>query len=181
MCDHMVVVTRGPGSGKTSLIKTLGQRGIYSMPEAGRSIIRDQIKINGHALPWSNPSLFAELMLGWELRSYHQALTMTGFVVMDRGIPDTIGFLRICGLPVPDHIWQAARLFPYNKRVFLAPSWEVIYTQDDERKQTWKEAVDTKKAMEKTYRQLGYEIIELPLSGLEERADFVVAQLENQA
>ena len=78
MCDHMFVITGGPGSGKTSLINALNRRGFRCMPEAGRAIIQDQIKIGGTSLPWANRLMFAELMLGWELRSWHEAMVLYG-------------------------------------------------------------------------------------------------------
>ena len=37
------------------------------MPEAGSAIIQDQTAIRGEALPWSDRSAFAELMLAWEI------------------------------------------------------------------------------------------------------------------
>jgi hypothetical protein len=55
--------------GKTTLIDALAAEGIRHMPEAGRAIIRDQVAIGGTALPWADRAAFAELMLGWELRS----------------------------------------------------------------------------------------------------------------
>lgn len=174
MSDHMFVVTGGPGSGKSSLIDALTWRGFRAMPEAGRAIIRDQIEIGGSALPWADRAMFAELMLGWELRSWHEALAMEGPVLMDRGIPDVVGYLTLCGLPVPAHIEAAAKLHPYNKRVFLAPYWDAIFTQDTERKQDRQEAEATGRVMAKTYARLGYQLIALPLAGIEERADFVV-------
>ena len=177
MSEHMFVVTGGPGSGKTSLIEALGRRGIRSMPEAGRAIIRDQVRIGGNAVPWGDRVAFAELMLGWELRSYREASAMVGPVVMDRGIPDVIGYLTLCDLPVPDHVEAAARVSPYNGRVFLAPYWGAIFTQDSERKQDRQEAEATCEVMAETYDRLGYRIVELPLTGIEERADFVMEHL----
>src|SRR3546814_21067132 len=51
------------------------------MPEAGRAIIRDQVAIGGAALPWADSAAFAELMLGWELRSWHEAHDRAGTVI----------------------------------------------------------------------------------------------------
>ena len=73
------------------------------MPEAGRAIIQDQRAIGGSALPWADRSAFAELMLGWELRSYREAQSYDGRILFDRGIPDIIGYLELSGLPVPPH------------------------------------------------------------------------------
>lgn len=178
MCDHMFVVTGGPGSGKTSLINTLARRGFRSMPEAGRAIIQSQVQIGGTSLPWADRSMYAELMLAWELRSYHEAKALDGPVLMDRGLPDVVGYLTLCGLPVPTHVETAASLYPYNKRVFIAPYWDAIFTQDTERKQDRQEAEATGRVMAETYARLGYQPIELPLTGVEERADFMVGCLK---
>ncbi|WP_026793204.1 AAA family ATPase [Pleomorphomonas oryzae] len=177
MCDHLFVVTGGPGAGKSTLIEALARRGIGSMPEAGRAIIRDQVAIGGPALPWGDRALYAELMLGWELRSHHEAEAMAGPVVMDRGLPDIVGYLRLIDLPVPAHIEAAARRFRYNRTVFLAPYWQAIFAQDAERKQDGKEAEATAQMMAETYAALGYEVIELPRTSIEARADFVMERL----
>ena len=75
------------------------------------------------------------------------------------------------------HAETAARLHPYCKRVFLAPYWDEIFTQDAERKQDRKEAEETARVMAETYTRLGYELVELPRVGVRERADFIVESL----
>jgi predicted ATPase len=82
--DRLLVITGGPGAGKSTLIDALSERGICSMPEAGRAIIQDQVTIGGEALPWSDRRAFAELMLSWEMRSYRAALSLSGPVIFDR-------------------------------------------------------------------------------------------------
>lgn len=178
MCDHMFVVTGGPGTGKSILIDQLTRRGVARMPEAGRAIIKDQVRIGGAALPWEDRALFAELMLSWDLRSYQEALSSEVPVLMDRGIPDTIAYLRLCGAPVPAHFQAAAKLHRYNRLVFLAPFWEEIYAQDDERKQSVEEARATGSMLAQTYAELGYELVELPFASVEERANFLLARLD---
>jgi len=171
--DRFVVLTGGPGSGKSTLIAALAARGLSTMPEAGRAIIQDQVAIGGSALPWADRSAFAELMLRWELRSYRAAGERAGPVIFDRGVPDVVGYLRLCGLLVPDHIARAAETYRYHRRVFVAPPWEQIFTQDTERKQTFTEAKATCAVVSEVYEALGYELISLPLVPVEERADFV--------
>lgn len=173
MADHLFVVTGGPGSGKTTLVEALGASGIRHMPEAGRAIIQDQVSIGGQALPWADRVAFAELMLAWELRSYREASVMDGLVLMDRGMPDVIGYLRLCGLPVPDHAQEAARRFRYNRKVLVAPFWPEIFAQDEERKQSPTEAEATCRMMIETYVSCGYEPVLLPLAGVAERVAFM--------
>ena len=46
--DRLVVITGGPGAGKTTLIEALAVRGHAVRPEAGRAIIRDQQAIDAY-------------------------------------------------------------------------------------------------------------------------------------
>jgi predicted ATPase len=156
------------------LIDALEGAGYARTVEAGRAIIRDQVAIGGNALPWSNAAAYAELMLSWEMRSYHIAQRQIGRVFFDRGVPDVIGYLRLIGLPVPAHIERAAEACRYNKRVFMAPPWADIFEQDNERRQTFDEALRTHEALTRTYTDYGYEIVELPRLSICRRLQFVI-------
>lgn len=59
-------------------------------------------------MPWSAPLLFAEMMVCWEMRSYHIAERESGSMFFDRGVPDVLGYLRMLNLPAPDHMQRAA-------------------------------------------------------------------------
>ncbi|SDF70956.1 AAA domain-containing protein [Salipiger thiooxidans] len=98
-------------------------------------------------------------------------------MIFDRGIPDVLGYLTLCGLPVPPHIAAATKAARYNARVFLAPYWDEIFTQDTERTQSRSEGEATFTVMRETYIALGYEITELPRIDIASRADFACAQL----
>ena len=127
--DNFFIVTGGPGSGKSALIEALHQRGYACSFEAGRGIIQDQVAIEGRALPWHDRLLFAELMLSWDMRSYHLAQNAKAPVFFDRAVPDTLGYLRLLRLPAPAHMRKAADVFRYNRKVFIAPPWEQIFNK----------------------------------------------------
>jgi predicted ATPase len=171
------VVTGGPGSGKTSLVEALSRRGYGRSFEAGRGVIQDQVTIAGRALPWDDRLLFAELMLAWEMRSYHLAQPLSGPVFFDRGVPDVLGYLRLLGVSPPGHMQRAAELFRYNPTVFIAPPRPEIFCPDAERKQDFAEAVRTYEAMVATYTGLRYELVELPRATIEEGVDFVLRRI----
>ncbi|KWI38645.1 ATPase [Burkholderia ubonensis] len=172
------VVTGGPGSGKSTLIDALERAGFACSQEAGRGVIQDQLAVDGPALPWRDRSAFAELMLGWEMRSHHLARQARGPVFFDRGVPDVIGYLRLSGFAVPAHAEAAARRFRYHRRVFIAPPWPDIYTQDAERRQDFAEAVRTCDAMVECYASYGYRLIELPRASVKARVRFVLDALD---
>jgi predicted ATPase len=175
--DRFFVLTGGPGSGKSTLIERLRARGYARSDEAGRAIIQDQVLIGGNALPWRDTKAYAELMLSWEMRSHRAAHELSGTVFFDRGVPDVIGYLRLQDLAIPAYMAKAVELFRYNRQVLIAPPWPEIYAQDAERKQDLEEAERTYVAMQETYADFGYDLIELPRVSIDERLKFVVEAL----
>lgn len=171
--ERFFVLTGGPGSGKSTLLAALVEEGFAVMPEAGRAVIREQVAAGGRALPWDDRAAFADLMLERDIHSYMHALALPGLVLFDRGIPDVLGYLRLCDMPVPAAVDTAARIYRYNTRVFLAPHWPEIFTQDAERKQTPEEAAATTRVMEEVYAGLGYTLVTLPLVSVNDRVRFV--------
>ena len=171
--DRFFIITGGPGSGKSTLIEALAAQGVPCMPEAGRAIIQEEMAAGGKALPWDDRLAFAERMFVWETSSWHAAHQHAGRVLFDRAVPDVVGYLRLVGLPVPQHIEEAAHTLRYHRRVFIAPHWPEIYAQDKERKQSIEEAEATFRTLADTYVSLGYELMPLPLASIPERVAFV--------
>lgn len=175
--DRFFVLTGGPGSGKTTLIEALREKGFATTDEAGRGIIREETQDDGRALPWLDRERFAERMFEWELSSYRQAERETGAVFFDRGLPDTLGYLRLEGLAAPGWMEEQAWRLRYNGRVFVAPPWKEIFGPDEERRQSWEVAVCTYETMIRTYTELGYMLIELPRVPVPERVRFLLETL----
>jgi predicted ATPase len=172
--SRFFVITGGPGSGKTTLLDALEKAEYRRSIEAGRAVIQQQLATGGDALPWRDRVQFADLMLAWEIRSYEEALQASGPVFFDRGVPDVVGYLRLIGEAIPNHMKEAATRYRYNPRVFIAPPWPEIYCRDRERKQDFEEAVRTCEAMMATYAELGYELVEIPKMPISGRVKFVI-------
>lgn len=172
-----IVLTGGPGSGKTTLIRALAARGFTIEPEAGRAVIQAQQAAGGHALPWADRMKFAEAMLDSDIAAHARAEGATGPVFFDRGIPDVVGYLDLCGLPVPARLDEAARTLRYRTTVFIAPFWPEIFVRDAERRQDPDEARRTYEAMARVYPAHGYDLVELPLADVGARLAFVLDRL----
>ncbi len=177
MADRFFVLTGGPGAGKTTLVEALRAEGFATTEEAGRGVIRAEMQENGTALPWVDREGFAEKMFEWELASYRQAEREKGCVFFDRGLPDTLGYLDLEGLAVPAWMEEEAWRLRYNTHVFVAPPWQAIFGQDEERRQSWQVALRTHQIMVRTYARFGYTLVELPRTSVPERVRFVLDRL----
>jgi predicted ATPase len=175
--DNLIVITGGPGTGKTTLLEELEQQGFRCSHEVARQIIQEQVAANGDALPWANTLRYTERMLAGSIAAFRENTPSPEIVFMDRGIPDVACYARLIGLPFFDGLKTACQTYRYNKIVFLAPPWKEIYATDSERKQTYAEAVATYEKMAEVYREYGYRSIELPKISPRQRAEFVRAYL----
>jgi len=167
------IITGGPGAGKTTLLAELRRRGFRCVDEVARDIIRQQVENRGNALPWGDTTRYAALMHERSVATYRDAGD-EGPVFFDRGIPDTLSYLRLIGGDIPAIMDEDAREMRYNHRVFILPPWKEIYGTDAERKQDWHEAVKTYGQLQETYGEYAYQLVEVPKAGVGERADFLL-------
>ena len=179
--SQLVVITGGPGAGKTTLLLELERRGFCCSPEVARQIIQKQVQDGGDALPWGDRAQYCRLMLDRSIASYREHIGSTGITFFDRGIPDTLCYARLGGLPLEDEILAACKRYRYATRVFVAPPWRDIYVTDPERWQSFDEAVRTYDLMVEAYRDCGYEVLEIPKVQVGLRADFLVTEALTRA
>jgi predicted ATPase len=175
----LIVISGGPGAGKTALLFELRRRGYSCSSEVARQLIQDQVCRGGDALPWADRERYARFMLERSVAAWREHSQTGGTVFFDRGIPDTLCYALLAGLsPELEKDAKAmCREHRYWRRVFLAPAWREIYQTDAERRQDFEEADRTCDLMVKTYQDCGYEAVILPFVSIAERADFVLAKI----
>ena len=174
--DNYFILTGTFGSGKSTLLDVLQARGIRGVVEPARPILAEQRRLKGDGVPEKNSRLFVELMLSQMLRSYRQHEASSGPVLFDRGVPDVLAYAALFGFEFPAGE-NAARLYRYNARVFVAPPWEDIYCTDDERKAPYSLACRFDNDLRAIYNRFGYSLVVLPFASVERRADFVLERL----
>lgn len=125
----------------------------------------------------SDPLGFAEAMLEAHHREYERFVSHPGPVIFDRGFADVAGFLDVSGLSVPRTVDHACRNQRYHGPILRAPAWAEIYAQDAERVQDWQQAAASDAAVTAAWRRYGYEVVDLPFAGVQERLAMLRSRL----
>ena len=169
-----IVLTGGPGAGKTATLKALGDLGHTTGDDAARAIIRAR-KQKGLS-PRPDPQTFAQLVFEQEVAAYRAAGDTPVF--LERGVVDAVSLLLGAGALDVRDVDRVLTDYRYQA-VFIFPPWEEIYCTDEERDHTFEHAAKVYDATLAFYRQIGYEPIEVPRSGVRQRANFILSDLDS--
>jgi predicted ATPase len=118
----------------------MARRGWMVFPEPGRQIVKQQARVGGPGLPWTDPVRFAELALSRAMHFFDSARPEGRAALFDRSVVDAVTALERLGAAEEWHA-EAARVYRYAPRVFLAPPWEALFAADMERRHGFAEAV----------------------------------------
>ena len=176
--NKKVVITGGPGTGKTSVIKELISNGYHCYDEGSRDII-SKINLKGKTFR-SDPLTFSDSL--YKARAKHYVDSQEkGYnmntVFFDRGIHDILAYLRY--IKKNNKYWEdMISKYKYDT-VFVFPPWKEIYTTDDERQEDFKESKGVNNEIIKVYKESNSDIIEIPKMTVEKRAKFILNHLFN--
>lgn len=170
-----IVITGGPGTGKTVLVHELERLGYLCFHE----IIRDmtqKAKTEEAAEPITNPLAFVadplafnKQILQGRIDQFHGAEALQDpFVFYDRGIPDVIAYMDYFGQSYDGTFIQPCQDLRYDMAIVLPP-WKEIYRQDEERLESFREAQEIHECLLASYRLCGYQMRELMVGPLEAR------------
>ncbi|WP_051002108.1 AAA family ATPase [Idiomarina xiamenensis] len=176
MNNTLIVVSGGPGAGKTTLIEALAASGYATQPEIARALIEQQLQQEGDALPWRNRLAFRDAMLTQEIARYQQ-LDGQALCFIDRSVIDVAAYSALVNLPNSQQLIHACQHYRYNPTAFLLPPWRAIYQQDHARKQDFAEAERTYLQLQQSYAEYGYRTIAVPPAPVARRVEFVLSQL----
>lgn len=174
---NRIIITGGPGFGKSTIIHALEQRGYPVFHEVSRAVIQSQKEKDGDIVPWKDHHAFNEVVFKGRLESYHAAGHPQRLYFYDRGLPDSLAYLEADEKEVPPHFMDEIKLCPYFHRVFFTPPWREIYQLDGQRWEDYSYALHIHDTLLRYYRQLGYEIVDVPLTPVDQRVEFILREL----
>jgi len=168
------VITGGPGSGKSTLLAALRARGYRAVDESARAIIRERLA--GGLSPRPPAPEFARQILHRDIVKYEQPPEVA-IAFFDRSIVEALCMVDQAARLDAHELRDLLSRYPYDRRVFVLPPWEAIYTTDSERDQTFAEAVRVYETVTLWYRRCEYEIVEVSTGTVDERCAHVLRTL----
>ncbi|WP_329012535.1 AAA family ATPase [Streptomyces sp. NBC_00690] len=172
------VLTGTPGSGKTSILRCLAERGYGVVEEAATAVIA-RAQAQGEPEPWTRPTFVDDVV---ELQRQRQLETFTTspVQVFDRSPLCTLALARYLRLSVPralaaeierittEEIYERQVLFVRNLG-FCEPT--------SARRISFEESLVFEGFHEESYRAFGYELIDIPADCLARRVSAVSSVL----
>lgn len=166
-----IIITGPPGSGKSALIRALKKSNHVVLPEIAREVIESERASERGFFPWSHLPEFSDIVFRKFMerkKDYDKK-----YIFTDRGIPDTLSYLRLGGEIFPEEYIRELASYPYHKIVFFAPFWNEIYKVDSVRIETVEEAKAVEKVLLECYSELGFTVYRLPLASVSDRVRYV--------
>ncbi|WP_298526210.1 ATP-binding protein [uncultured Christiangramia sp.] len=172
-----IVITGGPGTGKSSIIHELEAKGENCIHEISRQVTLEAQRDGIDQLFLEQPLLFSEKLLEGRLNQFKEASNSSANrIFLDRGLPDVVAYMDYFNTVYPEIFNATCEEHAYDK-VFILPPWMEIYKSDNERYETYEEAVRISEYLYDTYRRFGYSPIEIPKLSVAERTKFILNQL----
>ena len=177
MKTRKIVITGGPGTGKSSIIHKLEEMGEKCLHEISRQVTLEAQKEGITQLFLEKPLLFSEKLLQGRLDQFNEAATIDSHqIFIDRGLPDVVAYMDYFNTDYPETFKETCAEHSYDK-IFILPPWKEIYKSDNERYESFEEAEKISAYLYATYEKYGYEPIEVPKSSVEERTNFILNKI----
>lgn len=179
METEKILIIGGPGTGKSTALDYLKNKGFYCFSEVSREVTKEAQREGIKQLFLDKPILFSEKLLEGRIKQFKQAEeSKQDLVFIDRGIPDVTAYMDYHQDDYPGFFSEANKKYRYNK-IFLFPIWEEIYASDNERYESLQEAKIIQNHLIKTYENLGYNLVKVPKASVAERVEFMLDKLKN--
>lgn len=148
--------------------------GHVTRPESARIFIDDEMS-KGRTLDEirQDEAAFQKKVLS--LKEWAEGTAPADQVIFwDRGMPDSITYFERCGIDTKPAIEASSRR--RYRKVFLLdrlPDYQGDYCRtEDDKAARW-----IHESLEKSYEQLGYAVVRVPVMPISERAEFLLARL----
>lgn len=162
------ILTGAPGSGKTAILRQLELNGHAVVEEAATDVIALQHAL-GRPEPWRQPTFVEQIVDLQRSRQTASGTDASGSTFFDRSPVCTLALCRHLRLPPParltDEIRRIAAQRPYELTAFFVRNLGFVQATAA-RRMTLDDALVFERTHELTYRELGFELVDVPAAQL---------------
>lgn len=170
--DNFVVITGGPGSGKSTILNALSKLGYKIVDETARTIIKE--RLSRGLPPRPKPDEFAQQIFDIDFKNYINNIDTSQLVFFDRSFLDSAAMMFEANKTETTSVTEILNTYRFSKRVFIAPPWKEIYQNDSERDQSYEDSVEVYRMLHKWYDLNGYALIQIPKCDINGRLHFIL-------
>ena len=166
-----ILITGGPGTGKTSLVNELKNNGYLCSEEIVRDLTikkRDE-GVDQYFL--TDPLVFSIKLFNLRLKEYSKSFN-SNLIIYDRGPIDVLAYLNFKSIEIPKDLINDSKKINYEYSFILNP-WRDIYTQDSVRYESYEECVIIHELLIKEYEKFKIKLIVVPNGTIFERVRFI--------
>jgi predicted ATPase len=168
------VITGGPGSGKTTTVQLLRNRGYATTIEHARHYIDTQ-KISGRTVEEirKNQIEFQTGVLNMQIEQ-EAYLSPAEIIFLDRALPDSLAYCRFLNLPVDERLTELLKKISY-KKIFILDFLPLV--NDYARREDTAAQKKIHELITEVYESFPFPVIHVPVLLPEERVDFILKNL----
>ena len=168
-----IVISGGPGGGKTTIINALKQLGYFCYDEISRDLIEKGIKSGKQNLFVEDPIKFSDTLWKKREEQYKNSIIQKKYdkVFFDRSLIDITSYLQFIG---KRNINLEKKLINFNYDVvFLVKPNKKNYRKDSTRYEDYNESIKIHNILKKNY-QIQFKTINVPYRKLSKRLNFII-------
>ncbi|MCL5430103.1 MAG: ATP-binding protein [Candidatus Marsarchaeota archaeon] len=168
------VVGGSPGTGKSSVIDELAlYQNVWVHKESAREVIAESHDKDIHR---KDRLKFEKMVLERDINAYGDAPIRDRNCFFDCGFVEAVSYLKLENISVPKAFPDAIKRYRYDT-VFYMPVWPKLFRDSSiPEKAKWAMTLDD--MIRSTYMEEGYELIEVPLLPIKDRARFIMSNVD---
>jgi predicted ATPase len=173
-----ILITGGPGSGKTSLINELSKRNFNCEHEIVRSLTLEGKKRGNNQPFLKNPLKFTNELLDLRIIQFNK-IQNNIITFYDRGVHDTLAYLSYVNIDINEDLIKKCKKIKYDLIFALSP-WEKIYKKDECRYENFDESKKIFNHIIKIYKYFKMDIIVLKQGTIDERVKEILSHIKQK-
>jgi len=169
-----IVITGGPGVGKSTTLNALGHLGYETRCEAARLWIDEEMSKNKTLTEIRKPSMNFQIAVNILQEAAEARSDPKKTIFWDRAKPDTLAYVELFETsPLPES--HTLHLRRYHSIFLLDPLPR--YNTDYARFETETDAKRIQEKLTEVYTRLGYDVVQIPVRPVLERAQLILNHL----